>query len=95
MPPDNAWSLIPWLDDPNALLLVLFLAVALLAGAYYALKRPTTTQHPPPWAGGLRYCARCAHRDGDQCEHPDSPVYGQACLPVCSGEQQCEVREFR
>ena len=95
MPPDDAWSLIPWLADPNALLLVLFVAVAVLAGAYFTLKRPTTTQQTPPWAEGLQYCARCAHRDGDQCEHPDSPVYAQNCLPVGTGAQRCEFREFR
>ena len=35
-------------------------------------------------------CAWCIYRSGDDCTHPDSPVSGRACGPVCRGDVKCE-----
>ena len=38
-------------------------------------------------------CAWCRWRAGDDCTHPNSPVSGQSCGPVCAGRVACRVRE--
>jgi len=32
------------------------------------------------------FCAWCKWRKGEDCTHPESPVSGRTCGPVCAGE---------
>jgi hypothetical protein len=41
------------------------------------------------------YCVWCVYRRGSLCSHPHSPVYLEECGPVCTGAQQCAVRQER
>ena len=67
--------------------------VALVGFLTWAERRYPSQQRHSPHAEGLIFCAWYVHRDGDDCNHPGSPVHGQGCGPVCIGVQRCEVRE--
>jgi hypothetical protein len=41
------------------------------------------------------YCIWCLYRRSGTCTHPGSPVYPDACRPVCDGELQCDARQQR
>jgi hypothetical protein len=41
------------------------------------------------------FCAWCVWRDGEDCTNPASPVFAQACVPVCIGEVTCEARRLQ
>ena len=45
--------------------------------------------------GTVAYCVWCLYRRSDTCTHPGSPVYPDACHPVCDGDLQCDVRQQR
>lgn len=69
------------------LLLISVAAIVYLAGKYLPKSTPP---HKCPYL--LTYCAWCIHRAGDDCTHPESPVYNQPCGPVCTGARRCSVR---
>ena len=77
-------DLIPWLIGAAVVALVAFLHWA-------DRKHPSPSK---PWEHGylLTYCAWCIHRAGDDCTHPDSPVYNQPCGPVCTVARRCHLR---
>jgi hypothetical protein len=75
---------LPWLIG-----LVLALLVAFLYWADRRYPAPTKPRERPVL---LTYRAWCVHRDGDDCTHPNSPVYNQPCDPVCIGRVRCGVR---
>jgi hypothetical protein len=60
--------------------------VAVIASAYVLEKRYPDQRPGPIGADMPTYCAWCIHRSGDLCGHPESPVSGRCCGPVCSGE---------
>lgn len=67
------------------------LALAGLIVLAYELERRYPWPREPKVA--LTFCAWCIQRDGETCGHPDSPVAGESCGPVCIGRLHCEVRE--
>ena len=81
-----AWLASPWLW--------VVVALALCAGAWW-VGRDLTYPTRPPRAETPAICAWCRWRAGDDCTHPDSPVSGQSCGPVCAGRVACRVREVR
>lgn len=69
--------------------------VLIMALIYYLQIRHAVPLRPDEQFEVLAFCARCVHRHGDLCTHPSSPVFGQACGPVCIGDLACNVREVR
>jgi hypothetical protein len=67
----------------------------IMALIYYLQIRYAVPRRPNKQLEALAFCARCVHRHGDLCTHPGSPVFGQACGPVCIGDLACSVREVR
>ena len=77
-------DLVPWLIGAAAVVLVGFL--------YWAERRYPAPSKPRERPEVLTFCAWCVHRDGDDCTHPGSPVYGQPCARCASGRSgaRCE-----
>jgi hypothetical protein len=81
--------------DELWMLVGLVVVVLIMALIYYLQIRYAVPRRPNEQLEALAFCARCVHRHGDLCTNPASPVYGQACGPVCIGDVQCKVREVR
>jgi hypothetical protein len=76
----------PWLIG-----LVLALLIAFL---YWADRRYPAPSKPRERPVLLTYCAWCAHRDGDDCTHPNSPVW-RCTAPYLTSERHLPPPSIR
>jgi hypothetical protein len=79
-------DLVPWLIG--------LALVVLLGFLYWADRRYLGPSKPRERPVLLTYCAWCVHGDAEECTHPNSPVYDQACGPVCIARVRCQVRNL-
>jgi hypothetical protein len=77
---------------------------AIIGLLYWADKRYPAPQAPrPPMVRFAHHdgeglpasCAWCACRSGADCTNLASPAGGRECGPVCTGRQECAVRQVK